>query len=42
MADNIMMDAINYVQENKLHKEEFENLETVEESLEYFFNMIGG
>ena len=23
------------------HKEEFENLETVEESLEYFFNMIG-
>ena len=24
------------------HKEEFENLETVEESLEYFFNMIGG
>ena len=24
------------------HKEEFENLETVEESLEYFFDMIGG
>ena len=24
------------------HKEEFESLETVEESLEYFFDMIGG
>lgn len=26
----------------KAHPEEFENLETVDESLQYFFNMIGG
>ena len=26
----------------KAHSEEFENLETVEESLQYFFDMIGG
>lgn len=26
----------------KAHSEEFKNLETAEESLQYFFNMIGG
>ena len=34
--------AIRMEEYRKEHKEEFENLETVEESLEYFFDMIGG
>ena len=39
---NRIDEAIRQKKYRESHKEEFENLETVEESLEYFFDMIGG